>query len=236
MFLSVIIPCYEEAACIARFEAELLPALDALDLEHEVLAVDDGSRDATAHALRGLAARHTAFKALAHGRNRGLGAALRTGFAAASGEWVATLDADLSFHPAQIRGLLEAQARTGADLVAGSPFLHAESAAGVAWPRRLPSLLLNAFYRGLCGRELTAYTPIFRLYRASVLRGLRLRSEGFEINTEIAAAFLADGRSVTEVPAILTARRYGRSKLSPLRELWRHACLAGRMLRAPARD
>jgi len=231
VLLSVVIPCFDEDACVGRFERELFPALDGLGLPYEVIAVDDGSEDATGEALRNLAAARPSVKALAHDRNRGLGAALRTGFAGAQGDWIVTLDADLTFHPSQIRALLDRQKETGADLVSGSPFLTAPGAAQVPWLRRLPSLMANAFYRGLCGPRLTSYTPIFRLYRTAALRSLRLESVGFEINAEIAARFLAAGRAVAEVPVVLTVRRLGASKLSPFPELWRHARLAARLLR-----
>ncbi|MCX5796606.1 MAG: glycosyltransferase family 2 protein [Elusimicrobia bacterium] len=231
MLLSVILPCYEEEAAAGRFVDELFPALDALAIPYEVIAVDDGSYDDTAGVLRNLAGERRNFKAMAHAGNRGLGAALRTGFAEASGDWIATLDADLTFHPAQLRALLDCQKATGADMVCGSPFLSAAGASQVPWWRRLPSLWVNGLYRRLCGPQLTAYTPIFRLYRAETLRSLRLESMGFEINAEIAARFLAAGKSVAEVPVVLTARRQGASKLSPLRELWRYGRLALRLRR-----
>lgn len=231
MLLSVILPCYNEAAAIASFETDLFPALDALAVPYEVIAVDDGSEDDTGVILRNLAGQRHAFKAAAHEYNRGLGAALRTGFATASGDWIVTLDADLTFHPDQIRSLLERRDATGADLVAGSPFLTPAGTAQVSRLRRLPSLAVNALYRRICGPQLSAYTPIFRLYRTEVLRTMRLRSSGFEINAEIAADFLAAGRTVAEVPAVLTARRHGSSKLSPWPETWRHARLALRLLR-----
>jgi len=231
VLLSVILPCYDEEGAAARFEGELFPALDALAVPYEVIAVDDGSCDGTGGVLRNLAGQRRSFKAAAHGYNRGLGAALKTGFAAASGDWIATLDADLTFHPSQLRALLDCQKATGADLVCGSPFLSPDGAAQVSWWRRWPSLVVNALYRRLCGPRLTAYTPIFRLYRTEVLRSLRLESTGFEINAEIAARFLAAGKTVAEVPAVLTARRQGSSKLSPFRELWRHSRLALRLRR-----
>lgn len=230
MLLSVVIPCRNEAGSVSLFAEKLLPALDELGLRHEVIVVNDGSEDETADVLLTLAGERPGIKSVSHDRNRGLGAALRTGFAAAEGDWIVALDADMSFHPSQIRALLERQRETGADLVAGSPFLTPEGSAEVAWRRRLPSALINALYRVLCGRQLTAYTPIFRLYRAAALRKLRLRSEGFEINAEIAARFLAAGMSVAEVPARLGRRRQGASKLNAPRELWRHAVLMARIL------
>ena len=229
MLLSVILPCRNEAGCVGLWESELFPSLDSLDVAYEVIAVDDGSVDDTAAALRGLAQKHPGLRIVSHQKNRGLGAALRTGFAASSGEWIATLDADLTFHPQQIRDLLKRQKTTGTDLVAGSPFLSKPGHAQIPWSRSGPSRCINAFYRRLCGPQLTAYTPIFRLYRASILRSLPLSSDGFEINAEIAALFLAAGKTVAEVPAVLTARTQGTSKLSRWRELRRHAGLAWRL-------
>ena len=231
MFLSVVIPCRNETPSLGSFKRRLFPALDALGESHEILAVDDGSTDGTATALRELAQERSDFKVLSHEKNRGLGAALRTGFASATGDWIVTLDADLTFDPSQIAALIEAQRRTNADLVAGSPFLTPEGLSRASWSRRWPSALANALYRMACGCRLTAYTPIFRLYRASALRSMPLHGEGFEINAEIAALFLAHGKAVAEVPAILTVRESGRSKLSPLREFWRHGRLLQRLLR-----
>jgi dolichol-phosphate mannosyltransferase len=231
VLLSVILPCHDEAAAVALFSGELFPALDALQVPYEVIAVDDGSRDETSGALHNLAGERRGFRTVAHEYRRGLGAALRTGFATASGDWIATLDADLTFHPSQLRALLDCQKATGADMVCGSPFLSAAGAAQVRWWRRWPSLWVNGFFRRLCGPQLSAYTPIFRLYRTEALRSLRLESTGFEINAEIAARLLAAGRRVAEVPAVLTVRRQGVSKLSPFRELWRYGRLALRLRR-----
>ena len=231
MLLSVILPCFDEEAAAGRFADELFPTLDALGVPCEVIAVDDGSYDGTGGVLRNLAGERRNFKAKAHEYNRGLGMALRTGFASACGDWIATLDADLTFHPSQLQALLDCQKATGADMVCGSPFLSTEGAAQVRWWRRLPCLWVNGFYRRLCGPRLTAYTPIFRLYRTEALRSLRLESTGFEINAEIAARFLTAGKTVAEVPVVLTARREGSSKLSPFRELWRHGRLALRLRR-----
>jgi dolichol-phosphate mannosyltransferase len=119
-----------------------------------------------------------------------------------------------------------------ADLVAGSPYLRRGDLAGVSWRRRLPSLMLNALYRGLFGLELTAYTPVFRLYRAARLRELApaLTASGFEINAEIAARGLLAGWRVAEVPAALETRVAGVSKLRRGRELARHLSLIWRLL------
>lgn len=223
--LSIIIPCHNEEENVRRFDAELLPTLDGLDVEHEVVAVDDGSTDGTAEALKKLPVELVSLTP-----RQGLGSALRAGIEKAKGDWIVVLDADLTFSPSQIKSLILCQKATGADMVSGSPFLKAEGLAAVPWRRRLPSLLLNAFYRGLLAHRLTSYTPLFRLYRAAVLKSFPLKSAGFEINAEIAARFARARRPCAEVPAVLRERSAGRSKLSALPELWRHARLVLRLL------
>ena len=223
--LSIIIPCFNESGSLARFEAELLPELAALEQPYEVILVDDGSIDTSAGLFSMLASRHPEIKVFKHARNQGLGAALRTGFAASKGEWIATLDADLTFHPKQLKALLAKQEETGADLVSGSPYMNLDGMKGVPWARRLPSFMINAIYRGLFEPSFSSYTPIFRLYSAGTLKHLPLQSRGFEINAEIAVRFWLTQRRIAEVPVVLETRREGQSKLNRFRELWRHARL-----------
>ncbi|MFI5346834.1 MAG: glycosyltransferase family 2 protein [Elusimicrobiota bacterium] len=228
--LSVVVPCHNEEGNLPRYPRELFPALDALGVAWEVVVVDDGSTDGTAAAAQALKASRPEVSVVRLAKNRGLGGALRAGFSAARGEWIATLDADLTFRPENLKALLDAAGSERADLVAGSPYLRAGDMSSVSWPRRLPSLMMNALYRGIFGFSLTSYTPVFRLYRAARLRELELTGEGFEINAEIAArALLADWR-VAEIPAALETRVAGVSKLRRWRELSRHLKLILRLL------
>ncbi len=226
--LSVILPCFNEAASAQRLESILFPALDRLGTTYEVVAVNDGSTDTTARTLEEIASRRPQLRLLSHAENRGLGAALRTGWNAASGEWIVCLDADMTFHPDLIADLLAAQSESGADCVSGSPFLGGMP--GIPWSRRLPSLLLNAFYRGLLNMRLTSYTPMFRLYRAEDLRSLDIVSDGFEISVEALARLLRAKRIVREIPAPLTVRTDGVSKLRRWRELKNHLRLIARLI------
>jgi dolichol-phosphate mannosyltransferase len=229
--LSIVIPCFNEGASVARFERELLPELSALGRSYEVLLVDDGSIDGSAQGMAELSRQHPEIKVLTHQHNRGLGCALRTAFAAASGDWIAVLDADLTFHPRQLNSMLEKRRETGADLVSGSPYLTAPGLKDVPWIRKLPSLALNAFYRGLFDTGFSSYTPIFRLYSAALLKNLVLESDGFEINAEIAVRAWLARRRLAEIPAVLETRREGSSKLNRWRELKSHARLILKLLR-----
>ncbi len=194
------------------------------------MIVDDGSRDDTSARARELLMTRPSVRLVTLSPNRGMGGAIRAGVAEARGEWIATLDADLTFPPAALKDMLAAGIAARADLVSGSPYLRRGDMAGVSWVRTAPSLMINALYRGLFGLRLTAYTPVLRLYRASFIKKLKITSSGFEINAEIAARAMIDRRVVVEVPAPLHARTAGVSKLQRGRELKRHLRLIGRLL------
>ncbi|HAH05477.1 MAG TPA: hypothetical protein DCM05_02965 [Elusimicrobia bacterium] len=225
--LSVLVPCFDEAEGLPRLEAELFPALSQLANPFEVLAVDDGSADATRRLLREMASRHPGMKVLSHARNAGIGASLKTGLAAAQGEWLVPLDADLTFHPRHIGEMLAAQRESLADCVCGSPFL---AASAVPLRRRAPSLAVNLAYRALFGFSLTAYTPMFRLYRVSALRAIAFESDGFEVSAEILVRMIKAGFKAVDVPVPLGRRLSGASKLRELRELKAHLRLIARLL------
>jgi dolichol-phosphate mannosyltransferase len=228
--LSVVVPCHNEEGNLPRYARELFPALDALGVPYEAVIVDDGSTDGTAAAAAALAAARGDVRLASLTPNRGLGAALRAGFAESRGEWIAALDADLTFRPETLKDMLAAGAAAGADMVCGSPYLRAADLASVPWARRLPSLMMNALYRGLFGTALTAYTPMFRLYRAAKLRELAPSSDGFEISAEIAARARQRRWKIVEVPAALETRVAGVSKLRRWRELSAHLRLIARLL------
>ncbi len=229
--LSVIIPCFNEKASLLRYEGDLLAELDRLQRDYEVILVDDGSTDGSAEVMAELLRSHPRIHLARHPSNLGLGFALRTGFAKARGSWLVCLDADLTFNPRQIQILLRRQQETSADLVSGSPYLTSEGMETVPWIRRLPSLLINALYRGLFEPSVTSYTPMFRLYNATAVKNMPLASKGFEINAEIAVRFWLAQRKIAEAPVILESRREGVSKLDRWRELKRHLSLILRLLR-----
>lgn len=226
--LSIVVPLLDEEENLARYEAELFPGIDRLGLAWELVAVDDGSRDGSRALAARLAAARGGAPVVVHESNRGLGAAVRSGIAAARGELVVTLDADLTFHPRDVGRLLERYRRGDVDLVLGAP--AAAGFAGVAWHRAALSQLANRLYQLALGRRLTAVTPIFRLYRAALLRDLELESNGFAINAEILAKLLLRGARVAEVPTPLTTRVHGVSKLNSRAEIMNHLRLIARIV------
>ena len=223
--LSALIPCLNEAEGLKRLEDGIFGALDG---DFEVLPIDDGSTDKTREGLEEIATRRSNFRVLHHEKNKGIGASLKTGIQEAHGEWLVFLDADLTFGPEHIASLIKKQKETDADCVSGSPMLGGMP--GVPFMRRLPSLLMNVFYRGMLDRTLTSFTPMFRLYRTADLRAINIDTNGFEVSVEVLARLLRADKKVVEVPVPLSLRLTGASKLQRWRELRAHAALAWKLL------
>lgn len=229
MSLSIVIPCYNEELNISRYAVELWPVLESLGVDFEVIIVDDGSTDKTVAEVQKIGKPHV--RLVGHDVNKGLGAALRTGIAAATGDWLIFLDGDLTFHPALIPRLLRAlREHPQADFVIGSPSLARYDERIPRW-RIFISKAANFVYSVFLGQPITSVNQIFRLYKTRDLKELNLESSGFEINAEILFKLVFRGKKFVEIPAELTARQYGVSKLDYAKEIPRHFFLLVRILR-----
>lgn len=229
MQLSIIIPCFNEEKNVQRYRDELWSVLESLNLDFEVVLVDDGSKDSTAVEIKKIIKPQLRLER--HEVNKGLGAAVRTGITAATGEWLVVLDGDLTFHPNLIPRLLESvKAHPEVDFVIGSPNLGGYGAGIPVW-RLVISKLANTVYRILLGEPITSINQIFRLYKTEQLKQLHLSSVGFDINAEILFKLVFKGKNFVEVPAELTMRLHGVSKLNYFREVRRHFVLIFKILK-----
>ncbi len=166
--LTIIIPCYNEAESVESLHAGLIPVVAELAAQRgrvQVVFVDDGSRDGTYAALRssfeGSAPAGVAFHYAQHTVNRGLGAALRTGFAAAQGDIVVTTDSDNTYRLDEIPALL-AYMTPDVDIVTASPYHPDGGVENVPGYRLVLSQGSSAMYRVLVDRHLHTYTALFR--------------------------------------------------------------------------
>lgn len=195
MRLSVIIPCSNEACTLP----EIVRRIRAGALAHEIIAVDDGSTDASAATLEQLAhLAGTPLRVLRHARNRGKGAAVRTGLAAATGDLILVQDADLEYDPADYSALLAPFADPAVQAVYGSRNLrlNARSSQAFYWGGRFLSWLANALY----GSQLTDIATGYKVVCTDVLRALPLAADGFEFCEEVTALLLRRRVPICEVP------------------------------------
>lgn len=225
--ISFIFPAYNEAENLKRFPLEVLPVFDKLGEPYEVIVIDDGSRDDTAAVAAGLGDKVRLVK---HGQNRGLGAAVRTGITVAQGDLVVTMDTDLTFAPALVANLLDTFKQGDVDVVSGSPKM-ASLDKNIPFYRLAVSYMGTVVYAIVIGKWMRDVSPIFRLYKREHLLALPLQTNRFEINAEILFHLIRQGRKVVEVPAPLTVRIHGVSKLDYKKEIFRHLRLVWRMLK-----
>ncbi len=211
--LTIVAPMFNEEANVASTVKQIRDAMADFPGEWEFIMVNDGSTDGTLAAARAEAERDPRVRVLSYPRNRGRGYALRTGFAAARGDIVVSIDFDLSYSPDHIlklyRFLCEHE---GVDAVLGSAYMPGGKTEGVPFNRLFWSKLGNRILSWAFGGQFKTITCVLRGYRRGVLDALELESDGKEIHLEILSKLAALGYVVEETPATLRWRKKGASK------------------------
>jgi len=203
--VTVAIPVYDEEATVARVVRRVLDG----GLAAEVLVVDDGSGDGTLRALE--AVRDPRLRVLRHERNRGKGAALRTAFAAATGDILLVQDADLEYDPGDYPALLAPILEGKADAVFGSRFLGGPHRVLLFWHyagNRLLTLLSNM----ITNLNLTDMETGAKAFRTDVLRRVTLRQDRFGFEPEITAKLARAGARIWEISVSYAGRTYAEGK------------------------
>lgn len=215
MKLSIVMPVYNERATIE----EIINQVRAVDvgMESELIIVDDASTDGTRELLARRFSGDCGVHVLSHERNRGKGAAVRSGIEQAAGDVVLIQDADLEYDPGDYRALLRPIVEGQAQVVYGSRFLGRRySLFGrdrVAFPlhylgNRLLNVLTNMIYRTSLTDMETCYKAIAR----PVLQDLTLRASKFDFEPEVTAKILRRGHRILEVPISYQPRTYEEGK------------------------
>lgn len=232
--LSYFFPAHDEEANLEAVVAEALEVLPSVAERFEVIAVDDGSRDATPQLADRLAAEHPdVVRAVHHPTNLGYGAALRSGFAAARFDVVAFTDSDRQFRVADLTRLLDRLGQPDApDVVVGYRLHRADAPLRLVYAR-LYRLALRIFY-GLAVQDVDCACKVFR---RPALERIRLESGGAFLSAELLIKLRARGRRIVEVGVPHYPRIAGRATganprvvLRAVRDFW---LLRVRMWAAP---
>jgi len=192
--LSWFFPAHNEEANLRGLVAEALETLPSLAETFEIVIVDDGSRDATPEIADELAAADPRIRAVHHPRNLGYGAALRTGFAAASHELIAFTDGDRQFRVADIGRLTARYAAGDADVVVGYRIKRADPLVRTLYAKAYR--LANRIFFGL---RVTDVDCACKLFRRDALEGINVESGGAFFSAELLIKLRASGRTVVEV-------------------------------------
>lgn len=208
--LSIVIPAYNEEDGIAEIAGRVLairPALAEANVGSlELLVVDDGSRDRTVE----IAGQIPGVTLVRHERNKGYGAALKTGFGLARGDLIGFLDADGTYPPEYFPALCR-EAQEGSDLVIGSRMAGAESR--MPRTRRVGNLFFATLLSLLAHRRVTDSASGMRVFRREILERIYPLPDGLNLTPVMSTRALHEGLAVAEVP-IPYSERLGRSKLS----------------------
>lgn len=190
--LSVVLPCFNEAPNVAEAIRQADQAAGLYAWQHEIVVVDDGSSDATRQLAEAVASRNGRVRVVAHDRNRGYGAAVRSGIDASRSDWVLLTDGDLQFDLGELASMLPLTADH--DLVAGFRIDRADPPA-----RRLAAHAWNGLMRRTFGVGVRDVDCAFKLVRGDAVRGLGLQSDGAMVSTELLVRSGMAGLRIAEV-------------------------------------
>jgi len=212
--LSVIIPVYNERSTL---EPSVRAVLD-VGLADEILIVDDGSTDGTRDLYPAVEQLGDNIRVILHDKNQGKGAAVRTGFAQATGDIFLIQDADLEYDPRDYPALLRPIIEGRAAVVYGSRFRGGPTKTMFFWHmvgNKVLTLVTNIVYNTILSDMETCY----KVFRADVVRDIPLRAKGFEFEPEITSKVLKRGYRIYEVPISYNGREFDEGKkLNPWRE------------------
>lgn len=209
--LSVVIPVYNEHATIAEVirRVEAVP----LDLERELVVIDDCSTDGTQETLRALREQNPeGLVCLFHEKNRGKGAALRSGFSVASGDIILIQDADLEYDPAEYPKLLKPILDGKADVVYGSRFVGGEPHRVLLFWHSIGNKLLTLLSNMLTNLNLTDMETCYKVFRKEALSRIALRENRFGFEPEITAKLARQRLRIYEVGISYAGRTYAEGK------------------------
>jgi len=202
--LTVVIPVYNEKNSLL----EIIRRVQAVPIEKEIILVDDFSTDGTRDVLRDLE-RHE-FKVLYHEKNQGKGAALRTGFQRATGEFVIVQDADLEYDPNDYSKLLQPVLDGRADVVYGSRFSGQRK--NMTSLHTLGNLFLTGVTNLLYRTSITDMETCYKLFRRETIQGIRIEGNRFNFEPEVTAKLLKRGLRIVEVPISYSGRSASEGK------------------------
>jgi glycosyltransferase involved in cell wall biosynthesis len=216
MMLSIVIPCYNEKRTIAFLLERVLSANLPEKVEREVIVVDDCSTDGTHDTLAGIS--DSRVKVLRHEKNQGKGAALRTGFARATGDVVVVQDADLEYNPGEYGKLLKPILDGRADVVYGSRFMTTDERRILYYSHYVGNRLLTFASNVFTNMNLSDMETCYKMFRKEVLEKIIIRENRFGFEPEITAKVARLKCRVYEVGISYSGRTYEEGKKIGLRD------------------
>ena len=215
MRLSVIMPCYNEAESLP----DILNKVRAITIDKEIIVIDDCSSDDTPNVLANEQRNDPNLRVVRHERNRGKGAAVRTGIAAATGDVIIVQDADLEYDPNDFYAVLKPIFDGRVGVVYGSRFMGSHT--GMYFWNALGNKFLTFLTNFLFNCWISDMETCYKAFRADIIKNIPLESNDFRIEPEITAKILLRKERIFEVPVSYIGRTYEEGKkMKPSQGFW----------------
>ncbi|MBI5056315.1 MAG: glycosyltransferase family 2 protein [Nitrospirae bacterium] len=210
MKVSIVVPCFNEVGTIGTIIKKIKDV--NFDLEQEVIVVDDFSTDGTRKYLKSMCEDDNSIRIVYHSQNMGKGAALRTGFKAASGDIIIIQDADLEYDPNDYQKLLKPILEGKADVVYGSRFIGGESHRVLFFWHSLGNKFLTFLSNMFTNLNLTDMEVCYKVFRREILDMIELQENRFGFEPEITAKISRLKCRIYEVGISYSGRTYSEGK------------------------
>ena len=213
VYFSIVIPCFNEARGIAYLVSNLKGFEEKLETSSELVFVDDGSTDSTYEKLVDVYKNRIGkdVKICRHIKNKGIGAAIKTGISGSKGYYVSTVDSDCTYELKYLFKMLDIIREENADIVLASPYHPKGATFNVPRYRLFLSKNLSNLYNIILKNKFYTYTSMFRVYRREAIRDVEFKSDGFLSMAEILINAHRKGFKIIEYPSVLTVRKFGTS-------------------------
>ncbi len=204
--LSILLPCYNEVQSLPK----ILDLVRAVDIDKEIIAIDDCSTDGTIDVLTNEASRNSCLQVTRHAKNKGKGAAIRTGLQLAQGQITLIQDADLEYDPNDYYALVQPILDHRVEVVFGSRFLGPHT--GMYFWNAIGNKVLTFLTNFLYNCWISDMETCYKVMRTEIWHHLDLQSNDFRLEPEITAKVLRLGHRIYEVPIHYVGRTYAEGK------------------------
>lgn len=219
MKLSIVIPAYNEEESIGETIETIENALNQIKIEHEIVVINDNSKDDTLKVLERLSQKYDSLKVYTNLGKNGFGYAIRYGLERFTGDCVAVMMADLSDSPFDLIRYYTTMIEGDYDCVFGSRWIKGGKVIDYPWVKKIINRVANRIIQLVMSVRYNDTTNAFKLYKKEVIEGIQpILSPHFNLTIELPLKAIIRGYSYTVIPNSWTNRKYGTSKLK-IREM-----------------